>query len=351
MKKKLFIPLLSALIALSGCAAARKNGGSVPTTKTDPSLDEEIATTMATETMPSEDACIHVPFTAQYIHTGSCGEATFPNVLRIESREVLEEYYQQNKDLFSLDRSHDDIPGFWEACQGYDESFFEDRCLVMVLLEEGSGSIRHEVRQVRQHADGTLTISVDTLEPEAGTCDMAQWHILLELPREYVPENPNQMMLFLDGQLAWNEFPFHPSTPLDPSRLSTPPDGTLFHSDGNVPLAKGGFNWSTTAEDGTVSTLMADALHPLQFGELLVPTEVDCDYVKLDFSEMPDSISVRCWPDTALGAETIPDGTPITTEQNTFEPLSGGYIYEITANWSENRRLDYGTATYAVYLK
>ena len=180
---------------------------------------------------------------------------------------------------------------------------------------------------------------------------MAQWHILLELPREYVPENPNRMMLFLDGQLAWHENPIRPSASLDPSRLSSPPEGTLYHSDGSTPLVKGGFSWSTTEEDGTVCTIIADALHPLQFGDLLVPTAVDCDYVKLDFEETPGSISVRCWPDTALEAETIPDGTPITTEQNTFEPLSGGYIYEITATWSENERLDYGTATYAVYLK
>ena len=349
MKERLTVSLLFALLALSGCAAAggRLQNATVPATviSTVPAGSE----TAETETTRN-DSCVDVPFTAQYIYTGSSAVATFPDVQRVDSREVLEEYYRQHRDIFVLDRNHDDSIGFWEICQRYDHTFFENRCLVMVLLEEGSGSNRHEVRQVRREADGSLSISIDTLEPECGTCDMAQWHILLELPREYVPENPDKILLFWNERLAWHGTPIHPGPLLDASRLSSPPEGTLYHPNGSTPLVKGGFSWCTTAEDGTVSALMADALHPLQFGDQLTPVALRGDYVKLDFDILPDKITVRCWSDTDIDADSIPEGVTVATEGLTFEPLSGGYVYEINATWSEEGRMDYGTATYAVHL-
>lgn len=344
MKKKLFVFLLSALLVLSGCAAAKQAGNTIPK-----NTDADITVTALTAET-SVDSFMEVPFSTQYIYTGSCAEATFPDVRRIDSREALEEYYQQNKDLFALDINYDNTPGFWETCKGYDETFFQEQCLVMVLLEEGSGSNRHEVWQVRREADGTLSISIDTLVPECGTCDMAQWHILLELPRAYVPESTDRIMLFWNGRLAWHGTPIRPGPQIDSSRMSSPPDGMLYHSGGSAPLLKGGFSWSTTEEDGTVCTLIADALHPLQCGDLLTPVTAEGDYVKLDFDEMPNSISVRCWPDSELDAEAIPEGVTVPCEGTTFQPLSGGYVYEITATWSENGRLDYGTATYIVHL-
>lgn len=70
--------------------------------------------------------------------------------------------------------------GFLDACDKYDEKYFENQILVMVLLEEGSGSVRHNVESVKVAQDDKLYISICAIVPEVGTCDMAEWHILIE---------------------------------------------------------------------------------------------------------------------------------------------------------------------------
>lgn len=128
---------------------------------------------------------VDIPFQAQYIRTDGYREgATFPRVVIIRSVEELNAYYEQYRNIFDLERKaqlySDTTIGFLDACDKYDESYFEGRILIMVLLEEGSGSTRHAVTDVTLTDDGRLYISIDTIVPEIGTCDMAEWHILIE---------------------------------------------------------------------------------------------------------------------------------------------------------------------------
>ena len=338
---KLLVPILAVMLLL-GCAPS---GSQSPATPDTPQKE--------TGATGWDDFEKELEFTAQYIRTNGPSEGlAYPDVHRIGSRQELEQYYAQNKDTFDLERnshaSSDFTVGFLDACDGYDGAFFEDRCLVMVLLEEGSGSIRHQVRQVKRK-DGSLSISIDTLEPEIGTCDMAQWHILLELPREDVPENKNQIMVFLDGQLRWHRNPIRPSGGIDTSRLSAPPKGTLIHSNGSAELLSGGFEWNSRGEDGTVTCTIADALHPLDCVDRMTPVQVEGDYAKTDFEAAPDYITVRCWPDSAVGLDSTPEATAVTSYDLAFDLLPGSHVYEITAVWSD-AHADYGTATYIAYL-
>lgn len=126
-----------------------------------------------------------VDFAAQYIRTdGYHEELSYPAVRLIRSVEELNTYYEANKDLYNLE--HRDNPaadstiGFLDACDRYDDAFFEAHLLILVLLEEGSGSTRHKVTAVRQNAEGALTVDIETIVPESGTCDMALWHIFVE---------------------------------------------------------------------------------------------------------------------------------------------------------------------------
>ena len=67
----------------------------------------------------------------------------------------------------------------------YDEDFFLDRSLIVVRLEEGSGSNRHEVTDVLLDS-GAYLVQITRILPGpgyAGTCDMAEWHILIEIPK------------------------------------------------------------------------------------------------------------------------------------------------------------------------
>ena len=91
-----------------------------------------------------------VDYGVQYIRTNGYMEgAEFPNVVIIRSLDELNSYYEANKDTFDLERKDkvysDTTIGFLDACDKYDTAYFEKGYLVFVLLEEGSGSVRHEV--------------------------------------------------------------------------------------------------------------------------------------------------------------------------------------------------------------
>ena len=126
-------------------------------------------------------------FEAQYIRTdGGFDEAETPYYVLIESREELDAYYEANKDIFDLERKDavysDTTIGFLDACDKYDEAYFEKRNLLLIVLTEPSGSIRHRIADVRQKNESEdWIVSIETIEPEIGTDDMATWHLFLEV--------------------------------------------------------------------------------------------------------------------------------------------------------------------------
>ena len=72
--------------------------------------------------------------------------------------------------------------GFTEGLSALDEAFFAEQSLLILYLEESSGSNRHRVDQVIVE-DGTVTVTLTTLQPEIGTCDMAYWAILIPIDK------------------------------------------------------------------------------------------------------------------------------------------------------------------------
>lgn len=131
-----------------------------------------------------------IPFLPKYVRTDGGREGVeFPTVILIHSVEELEQYVAENREYFDLEHrdaiNADSEPGFMDYCMFYDEAFFEKQYLVMILVEEGSGSICHNVSHVGVSGDGILYINLQTVTPDVGTDDMAQWHILVELEKEY----------------------------------------------------------------------------------------------------------------------------------------------------------------------
>ncbi len=130
-------------------------------------------------------------FEAQYIRTdGFSAEMVYPYHVVINSKEELISYYKANKTLYDLERRDkvysDSTIGFLDACDKYDDSYFDGRNIVFIILQEGSGSIRHEITDVRPRRDENGThigwdIRVKSIVPEAMTDDMAQWHLFLEV--------------------------------------------------------------------------------------------------------------------------------------------------------------------------
>ena len=110
-------------------------------------------------------------YEVQYIRTTAlCKGVPYPMHSLIESVSDLNEYYENDKNEF-------DLREFKEAISVYDDSFFEKYKLVMVVLEESSGSIRHKA--TTKEVDGKLEVYIEKIVPETGTCDMAQWIVLI----------------------------------------------------------------------------------------------------------------------------------------------------------------------------
>ncbi|MBQ8642805.1 MAG: hypothetical protein IJ480_11385 [Clostridia bacterium] len=175
-------------------------------TMASPTVDEGIPETEAAETGAApvteggaplwneEILAEAVPENVQYIRTdGYHEDAQYPAVTLIRSAEELEAYYEAVKDRYDLERKGtvyaDTTIGFLDACDRYDEAYFTTHDLLLVLLEEGSGSIRHEVGSLVRTEDAWL-LDVIRIEPEVCTDDMAQWHIMIEVEKDLIlPED------------------------------------------------------------------------------------------------------------------------------------------------------------------
>lgn len=123
---------------------------------------------------PSHDTPFYA-FTAQYTRTDAAGDTEdFPAILVLRSYAEFTDYVEAHREEFQLDLE------FIPACSRYDEEYFTKNDLIIIRLEEGSGSIRHEVTDVLQDDTG-WQVRIDRVTPEECTDDMAQWHILLEI--------------------------------------------------------------------------------------------------------------------------------------------------------------------------
>lgn len=137
-------------------------------------------------------------FEAQYIRTNRCDDTKIPTYALIHSRKELDAYYEANKNTFDLERKKtvfaDTTIGFLDACDKYDDAYFETHNLLLIVLEEPSGSIRHQITDVRPSEGGVgWTVTVKRIRPSKfQTDDMAAWHLFLEIQMGKViaPQDP-----------------------------------------------------------------------------------------------------------------------------------------------------------------
>ena len=128
----------------------------------------------------------------------------YPYCVVIDSKEELEAYYDANKEQFDLERKEkvysDTTIGFLDACDKYDDAYFERQNLELILLQEGSGSVRHEITDVRRYrlengASDGWAITIKSKAPEVVTDDMAQWHLFLEVQMGDVIESDDAVWI------------------------------------------------------------------------------------------------------------------------------------------------------------
>lgn len=171
-----------------------------PTTAAEPSA-EPTQVDPSTTVSPMTDA----RFEAQYIRTvrNKYDAPESPAVHLITSGAELEKYYNDNKEEFSFDESQfSSMPSFRDACEKYDWEFFDQSDLLIVFLEEGSGSIRHEVTGVAKTPEG-WQVSILADSPWVQTCDMAYWQIPIALDKGLIADEKD-VTVKLEGRLNYD---------------------------------------------------------------------------------------------------------------------------------------------------
>lgn len=365
MKKISSILLAGAiLLGLAGCTCTKPR--------------QELPDTASVTTEPSytEQANTPIPYRIQHIRTnGGQDGASFPQVQIISDPQSLKDYYTANHQIYDLERKEqvyaDTTIGFLDACDQYNNAFFEKSFLIFVLLEEGSGSVRHQIRNVEQTPDQKLSISIESILPGGfGTSDMAQWHIILELSRSVLVNSADDVLVYWNERLA---FDGHAVPPQAEPPLKKPPEVILRTPAGDFDLTIGGCSWFYDTDDGLSDAVLADQSsrpvpsakhHPItidsKYAETIyMPTPGGGPYsptnslgylMKLSWGVEPTSVTYTCWPDTVWQDNTAPEYIVDSYQDHAFYAKPGGYIYEIAATWADTGAGYHGTANYYVYI-
>ncbi len=127
------------------------------------------------EVKPGGEPVMTPPSTIYRVHDFN-DSRLYPDVIVIDSIEALKLYFGENNNTetgFELDSMDD------ELFSKYDRRFFDDNALIFVRIMEGSGSVSHEFRGI----DHDNNIIILRTEPQVGTCDMAYYHMVIEIPQ------------------------------------------------------------------------------------------------------------------------------------------------------------------------
>lgn len=255
---------------------------------------------------------------------GNVNSANYPRSIRIRDWETWKADYRDT----------------YDAAGQYRSSFFQDKDLLLLLLGEGSSSVRHRLLET-EFADGTLSVWIEQTTPNTMTMDLARWYVVVPMDKDLdvtqVQTNPDRVSQIQTQPIVTGE------------GFREPPKLEIVYDGGQFEGTKGTFSWFYDTGDGTWTAVCADSLHPLQMMKHLQMVSCGSSQIRLQFEDDPDSVSVRCWPDSQWGK---PDAVSeaVSVWNHTAELKSGAWIYEVTATWNEDGSSFHGTATYVFYM-
>lgn len=105
----------------------------------------------------------------------------FP-IYKFDTLVELEEFKEEFGDVLTMDGDYNDVPSLNSVTAKYDVKFFEENSVLLVYVEESSGSPRYGVNSV--YCDGkSVCINVEKIyNPEVQTDDMAGWFVTVAIP-------------------------------------------------------------------------------------------------------------------------------------------------------------------------
>lgn len=160
---------------------------------------EKAETTAAASTVPEteakgSDALEAVPYNVFYTnHHIPLTGAEYPSVTLVTSRSQLEETF--------MTESYDDPLAAQEflsemECSEFTEEYFKTKDVLIILLEEGSGSISHTLTSIkRADTDSPWTVHIKRRVPEVQTDDMAYWYIVAEIDKNILENSSIEITL------------------------------------------------------------------------------------------------------------------------------------------------------------
>ena len=138
-------------------------------------------------------AAKEIAFKYDIIKTGLPSDETsfFPAVTAINTKAELDSFITENREKYGLNDE------FVKYAAGYGDDFFSLQSLVVFLISEGSGSTDHKAEKVTAD-DNEVCFYINRITPEAGTCDMAYYHIAFGISKEDIGEK--DIRLFIDSE-------------------------------------------------------------------------------------------------------------------------------------------------------
>jgi hypothetical protein len=145
--------------------------------------------------IPGDGACVRIDF------CGDGMELLAPmaepahltdgrTIIRIDSMEELAAFtalLKENSFVLDFDEG---VQSYNDLISRLDEAYFEEYSLIMAYVVEGSGSIRHKLKDSMLHHNGkigkdTVILVVERIEPTEQTEDMAGWLICNAISKRY----------------------------------------------------------------------------------------------------------------------------------------------------------------------
>ena len=144
---------------------------------------------------------------------------SYPIVEVFHSVDELNAYYEKNKEIYCLQQNEvpllDRTLSFDDVCEKYDEAYFENQILVLMIWRETRGEqVEHNIAQaglVGENQD-KMVFDITTTE-NLGSLDIPTWFYFIEPEVGVTVEDKNDVTIFWDGEnitdpplLVQNEF-------------------------------------------------------------------------------------------------------------------------------------------------
>lgn len=109
--------------------------------------------------------------------------ATPPVLMRFSSWKSFSAWKEES--LLPFENCNGKDSQAMKAATVFDETFFEENSLFILLWNEPSGSFSHRFKGTFRDDTGAVTIEIQTSRPETHTDDMATWLLFLPIKPEY----------------------------------------------------------------------------------------------------------------------------------------------------------------------